>query len=183
MADPIRAKIDFSGWNRALDLLNGSLRVGLARSMAVAGGTVLRDEAKARAPVGGDMSVKERLPGESATPGQLRSAIYLAYKAARSTENKQIYAVSWNSEKAPHGHLLEFGHWQTNVTYQGADGEWYSNPDLKLAVPKWIPAEPFLRPALDAAGQRALQAMIDRGRERLPKLLQGIYQPPDEDFV
>ena len=183
MADPIRAKVDFSPWDRALDLLTGPMKVSLARSMAVAGGKVLRDEAKARAPVGGDMSVTARLPGESATPGRLRSAIYLAYKPAQSTDNLQVYSVSWNHKIAPHGHLLEFGHWQTNVTYQGADGEWYSNPDLKLAQPKWIPAEPFLRPALDAAGQRALQAMLDRGKERWPELLQGVYQPADEDFV
>jgi len=33
------------------------------------------------------------------------------------------------------------------------------------------------------AGAQAVQAMIDRGRERLPELLRDLYQPADEDFV
>lgn len=166
MADGISAKLDTTGWDRGLDQLSDFLRERLARSMAVAGGQVLRDEAKARAPVG-------TAEGGSITPGLLRSAIYLAYSPERSTDGKQVYVVSWNSEKARHGHLLEFGHWLTHVAYRGPDGEWYSNPDKPLAQPKWVAAEPFLRPALDASIGRARDAMIVRGRQRLFDLLAG----------
>lgn len=164
MADPIRAKADFSGWIRGLEQLAGPAKVSLARSMGVAGGQVLRDEAILLCPVG-------TAAGGSIRPGLLRSAIYLAYKTERSLGDQQVYAVSWNSDKAPHGHLVEFGHWQTNVTYKGDDGEWYSDPGRKLEVPKWVPAHPFLRPALDSAGSRAVAAMMKRGRERLFDLL------------
>lgn len=183
MADGVQGAVDMTEVLLGLDRLGGPIATHLARSMGVAGGQVLRDEAKLLAPVGGDMSVTERLPGESNRPGLLRSSIYLAYRDAQSTDRRIVYAVSWNSRIAPHGHLVEFGHWQTNVTYQGKDGEWYSDPSRKLPEPKWIPAHPFLRPALDAASGRAKAAMIKRGRERLPELLRDAYTPADEEFV
>ena len=82
MADPIQAKTDFSGALAGLDRLKGAARESLARSMAVAGGQVLRDEAKLLAPV------------ES---GKLRKAIYLAYKQNKSSSRQQVYSVSWNA--------------------------------------------------------------------------------------
>lgn len=165
------AKADIAGVFAGLDKLSGDLATHLARSMAVAGGKVLRDEAKLLAPVGGDMSVTARLPGESNRPGTLRDAIYLAYREGPALSGNVVYSVSWNSKKAPHGHLVEFGHWQTDAAYVGSDGDWYTNTKSKLESPKWVPAHPFLRPALDSAGQRAIDAMISRGRERLPELL------------
>lgn len=155
MADGTKAKFDVSGWTAALDRLIGPARESLARSMAVAGGQVLRDEAKARAPV---------------KSGALRDAIYLAFQDALSTPREIHYGVSWNATEAPHGHLEEFGHWQTRAAYE-KDGKWYSG--ALLANPKWVPAHPFLRPAYDAALGRAKAAMVERGRQRLPELLAG----------
>jgi HK97 gp10 family phage protein len=168
MADGFNAKADTTGAFAGLDGLKGPLATKLARSMAVAGGTVYRDEAILLAP-------KES--------GLLKSAIYLAFKEARSNDEKVTYSITWNAKKAPHGHLLEFGHWQDFATYKGSDGKWYTNKDVRLAQPKWIPAHPFLRPALNTAKDRAQRAMIERGKERLPELLRDAYQPPDEDFV
>lgn len=48
MARGLQASFDTSGWSAGLDRLLGPARISLARSMAVAGGEVLRDEAKAR---------------------------------------------------------------------------------------------------------------------------------------
>jgi hypothetical protein len=162
----IKAKMDFSGWHRGLDSLAGPVRISLARSMGVAAGQVIRDEAKLLAPVGTEA-------GGSLHPGSLRDSIYLAYKQDRSTKDDQIYSVTWNAKKAPHGHLEEFGYWQTHVVARipgGYGGGWYTT-DVKLASPKFIPAHPFLRPALDSAGPRAYAASIARGRQRLPELL------------
>lgn len=158
-----RLKFDTAELQRGLESLSGPLAVSLARSMAVAGGEIIRDEAKARAPVG-------TAEGGSITPGLLRSSIYLAFRDGVSTEQKVVYSVSWNSKKAPHGHLLEFGHWMTHVSYKGPDGEWHGTNKL-LAAPRWVAARPFLRPANDAAGGRAVAAMLDRGRVRLPELI------------
>lgn len=163
------AKVDFdgAGWLKGLDAIaSPKMKESLARSMAVAGGKVLRDEAKRWVPV------------ES---GRLQSSIYLAHRDTRSGESQQVYSVSWNSKTAPHGHLVEFGHWQTNVRYQGSDGQWHTGP--ALPAPKWVAAKPFLRPAQDVAGDDAIKAMIQRGKERLPELLREAYQPADEDFV
>lgn len=158
MADGFEAKADASGVLAGLDKLSGPVATHLARSMAVAGGQVLRDEAKLLAPV---------------DSGLLKSAIYLAFKDARSSQDSVTYSVTWNAKKAPHGHLLEFGHWQYYVSFIGSDGEWRTDKSKPLARPRWVPAHPFLRPALDSAGPRAQQAMIDRGRVRLPELLAG----------
>ncbi len=158
MSDGFKADVDLSSVQAGLARLSGPLRESLARSMAVAGGKVLRDEAKLLAPK---------------DSGLLASAIYLAYRDGKSTKDNVVYSVTWNASKAPHGHLLEFGHWQNYASYKGADGQWYTNKNAPLATPKWVPAHPFLRPALDSAGARAKDAMIQRGRERLPELLAG----------
>ncbi|HET7415135.1 MAG TPA: HK97 gp10 family phage protein, partial [Arthrobacter sp.] len=148
-----------------LDMLNSpKLRESLARSMCVAGGKLLRDDAKMLVPV---------------DTGRLKASLYLAYSPEASTGTKIEYHVSWRKGKgqmgggAPHGHLIEFGHWQTHKAYKGSDGQWYSSPE-KLANPKWIAARPFLRPALEGGRERAYNAMIVRGKQRLPELLNGV---------
>lgn len=147
--------LDTKGWEQGLEMLRGPLRVSLARSMGVAGGKVLRDEAKARAPV---------------ETGRLKSSIYLAYKDKRSTDFSVTYSVSWNAKTSPHGHLLEFGHWRVNVLVRGDDGLWRATKE-RLDTPVWVAARPFLRPAFDSALPAAKAAMMQRGRERLVELL------------
>jgi hypothetical protein len=154
MADGIKA--DFSGWEAAAANLAGPLKVSLARSIAVGMGEVLRDEAKLLAP-------KES--------GKLADSIYLAFKDGRSNEHRVVYSVTWNHLKAPHGHLIEFGHWQPYKVIKLPNGDWFTDKARPLAAPKFVPAHPFLRPALDTAGARAKQAGIERGRKRLPELL------------
>lgn len=164
MADGFATKVDMSSVQAGLAKLAGPLRESLARSMAVAGGKVLRDEAKLLAPVGTE-------EGGSIHPGALKDAIYLAHKDAKSSASQQVYSVTWNSKKAPHGHLIEFGHWQPYVVAKTPAG--YYSTKIKKDVPTWTAAHPFLRPALDSAGARAQAAMIERGKQRLPELLAG----------
>ena len=45
-------------------------------------------------------------------PGQLRDAIYHVYADQLSSDGHAVYRVSWNAKKAPHGHLIEYGHWR-----------------------------------------------------------------------
>lgn len=153
----IKGSLDLSGWKAGIEKLSGPLKTSLARSMAVAGGEILRDEAKRQAPV---------------DDGTLRNSIYLAYKDARSTEERVVYSVTWNSKKARHGHLLEFGHWQPYVVRKLPNGDWFTTKE-KLPSPKWISAKPFLRPAFDISKGKVAQAMFERGRERLQELLRG----------
>ena len=153
----VSSKLDTHGWAEGLAKLDGPLRQSLARSMAVAGGKVLRDEAKQQAPM------------ES---GRLKESIYLAFKDGESSERQVVYSVSWNHRLAPHGHLIEFGHWQPYEVVRLPSGEWITTTK-KRATPKWTPAKPFLRPAFDAAHKIALSVMVERGRQRLPELLAG----------
>lgn len=150
----IKATVDDSSALAGLDMLRGELRVSLARSMGVAGGEVIRDEAKVRA-------------GEET--GRWKASFYLAFRDGESTEARVVYAVSWNSRIAPHGHLQEFGHWQTHQAIKLPNGDWISGD--RLANPKWQPANPALRPAYEATKQRAQVAMLERARVRLPELL------------
>lgn len=146
-----------------------AIKYPLARSMAVAGGSALRDEAKQRAPVGTD----------SQNPGSLRDAIYLAFRDKASTDTTVRYSVSWNARKAPHGHLVEFGHWQPFVVFHGeqgwrtlAKGKGARATGVRRSEPKWIPAVPFLRPAYDAILPKLPQIMAERGRKRFAELMQ-----------
>lgn len=164
----ISGKVDFADVFKGLDGLT-KIKTSLARSMAVAGGQVLRDEAKARA------------PRES---GKLASSIYLAFRDKQSTATHTVYSVSWS---VPHGHLLEFGHWRYNTIVNGfpqkslvngkkrGDGPQSHGGPGALNTPVWVAAHPFLRPAMDSAGERAVKAMIQRGKDRLPELLRDQY--------
>uniref|UniRef100_UPI00333F362C HK97-gp10 family putative phage morphogenesis protein n=1 Tax=Castellaniella defragrans TaxID=75697 RepID=UPI00333F362C len=164
-------KFDFEEAFKRLDGLAEVAKQHLPRSIIVAAGKIVRDEAKARAP---------------AQSGTLRDAIYLAFSEDRSNpENGQFtYSVTWNASKAPHGHLLEFGHWRYNrPNGEGGwmnslrpgrtkgDGESSHQGPGKELVPVWTPAYPFLRPAYDAVINIALQAGLDRGRERMAEIL------------
>jgi HK97 gp10 family phage protein len=162
---------DFEGALKRLDGLAEVARQHVSRSMLVAAGEVVRDEAKARAPF---------------EEGALREAIYLAFSDDRSRPDagQFTYSISWNASKAPHGHLQEFGHWRYNRPdgrggwlrslapgLSRGDGEASHVPPGKEPEPVWTPAHPFLRPAYDAVINIALQAGLDRGRERMSEIL------------
>lgn len=162
MADGIKVDVSsvIAGLHKMADKTES-----LARSMLVAGGKVVRDEARLRAPVAE--------PGEyAANPGLLKSAIYIAYNTTDSHGGTYAYKVTWNHKVAPHGHLVEFGHWQPYAVHKRLDGRgYYTDTSEKLATPKRIPARPFLRPAWEATKDAAVERMMQRGRERLPQLL------------
>ncbi len=151
----ISGDVDVAGVLSGLSRLADEQIVSVARSMGVAGGQVMRDEAKLLAPV---------------EDGVLRDSLYLAFKDGKSSQAHVVYSVTWNARKAPHGHLLEFGHWQP-YTVVKINGQFVTLKDKPLASPKWVPAHPFLRPAFSSASGRALKAMAQRGRERLQELL------------
>lgn len=90
--------------------------------------------------------------------GRLANAIYQAFSKDNSGEGYATYHISWNAKKAPHGHLVEFGHLARYHTYIGKDGRWYTDKSKPLASPRQVAARPFIRPAM-ASFEAALQAM------------------------
>lgn len=162
MTDSMAAKFDVRGILDGLGKLSSPDTLeSLSRSMCVAGGKVFRDEAKALAPVGNESG--------SIAPGTLKASIYLAYKD-RSTKLAPVYSVTWNSKHAPHGHLVEFGHWQP-YTDASRRTSWKDSQHPVMPRTKWIAAKPFLRPAYESMKVAAKTAMLQRGRERLAELL------------
>lgn len=164
--------MDMSQWLTGLDNLGGPIRESLARRMAVSGGIVLRDEAKALAPKGVAEAQAIRQYGGSLNPGALENAMYLALNETMTTDTIFTYTISWNSKKAPHGHLLEFGHWQPYVVVFTEENGWITL-NVEKDTPTRVPAYPFLGPAYESKIHQALQAMLDRGRAELPKLIAG----------
>ena len=128
-----------------------------ARPAAQAASQVLYDE------------VKRNVAAIPHKTGKLASSIYQVYSQANSGEGRATYHISWNHRKAPHGHLVEFGHVQRYVSYVGSDGNWYTakrpgtagmrKPGrgasqavkdayyLPLATPRQVRAEAFVRRA------------------------------------
>lgn len=172
--------VDISEVLEGLTVLAGA-EESIARTMCVAMGVEVRDEAEVRTPV--------LRPGNEGTdnqqPGTLRNAIYLAYDDRRRLLNKHSYryTVSWNSEKAPHGHLLEFGHWmpyQYDFTYP--EGLFYTpipsrtKKGVQVGIPLdgdgfWVNARPFLGPAFDAKLPRLLSISIQAGRDKFNEVV------------
>lgn len=165
MADGYRMKLDASEWEFAFGALAGPVRESLSRRMLVSGGVLLRDAAKSNARMAANKEGVE-------VRGVLAGSIYLVYEPELETNHSFTYKISWNSRTAPHGHLIEFGHWMTHKVYKASNGEWYTLKDQPLDAPRWVAARPFLRPTYDSYAQVALRAMLARGREELPKLLQ-----------
>ena len=121
-----------------------------ARPAAQAGAQVLYDE------------VKRNVARIRRKTGKLAASIYQVYSKSNSGQGHATYHVSWNAKKAPHGHLVEFGHLQRyEVTHDPKTGRFITHRDRPLASPKQIPAYPFVRPAVSKL-PAAEQAMRDR---------------------
>jgi hypothetical protein len=99
--------------------------------------------------------------------GNLRGSIYQSFSEEQSVQAagggylKASYHVSWRTAKgtglprAPHGHLVEFGHIQKYKVYLGRDGHWYTNKKAPLPTPIQVAARPFIRPASARAAEAA----------------------------
>lgn len=140
-----------SGILAALDQLQQRVADGL-RPAAHQGALVLYNE------------VLQRVPTDS---GLLRSAIYRWHDDKQSTADRQIYQIGVNKRKAPHWHLIEYGHWRAN-RFRLIDGKWLPTRE-RLDTPVWVPANPYIRPAFDAR----LEGAFDAARRRMAEKLEG----------
>lgn len=130
-------------------VLNRVLRPG-----AYAGATVFYDEVKRNVPV---------------DEGLLRDSVYRYHDNAKSRPGVEVFAIGPNKRKAPHWHLIEYGHWLVNRVYKGQDGKWIGTRQRR-AVPKWIPPQPYLRPAFSGKVRASIKAMRDRMRQMLDEV-------------
>lgn len=152
----MQIKLDTDEVLKGLDVL-ADQAYSVSRTIGAAVGAAMRDEAKANV---------------DSKSGKLRSAIYVAFVPESSTNKSSVYSVSWNRKKAPHGHLVEFGHRRTNVTVQLPSGQWITTKE-KLKVPEWVPAKAFLRRAQATVTPRAMRIAAQAGRARFFELAAG----------
>ena len=126
---------DLSGLDSMTDGLAADAEAA-ARPAAQAMAQVLYDE------------VKRNVSRIKRKTGNLASSIYQAY-SNQSTPGHPVYHISWNARKAPHGHLVEYGHLQRyEITFDPVTKRFTTHKDRPLAVPKQLAARPFIRPAL-----------------------------------
>lgn len=148
--------VDLGDFERAMDLTANEAEAA-ARPAAQAAAQVLYE------------AVTRNVAGIKRHTGNLASSIYQAYSADNSTPGCAVYHVSWNAKKAPHGHLVEFGHLQRYEVTRTRRG-FVTHKDRPLATPKQVAAKPFIRPAMDkfaqaqeAARVRFLADLAERG--------------------
>lgn len=158
-------------WIDAFAKLRGPLKESLARRMCVSGGRILRDEAKVRATRVQEWKYNPTSWG-SKKKGTLARSIYLAFNEKLSNSYQVTYSVSWNRKIAPYGHLVEFGYMMRYFVFKDRTGEYHTVKTIKLKTPRKILATPFLGTTFDSHAHIAYQAMLQRGREEFPKLLQ-----------
>jgi uncharacterized ParB-like nuclease family protein len=137
----VTLKVDMSSVNALLAELKGDVHKAV-RPAAQAAAEVLYQ------------AVLHNVDALGKVTGNLRASIYQAFsekhsKAAGDGYSRATYHVSWNPRKAPHAHLIEYGHIQKFKAYVGKDGRWYTNKKAPLATPKQIAARPFMRPAFN----------------------------------
>lgn len=143
---------DLSGLDRMLDFLGDEIKE-VVRPAAQAGAQVLYDE------------VKRGVARMGKQTGNLDRAIYQAYSRDNSGQGRATYHVSWNARKAPHGHLVEYGHIQRFRVFMGKDGKWVTDKAHLLPQPRQVAARPFVRPAMakfDAAAAAAESVILKR---------------------
>lgn len=131
MADAFTMSFDASAFDAELDAITMAAE-GCVRPAAQAGIQVLYDEVLLRVPV--NDKTRTLKSGRVIPPGTLKRSIYQVYSEDNSGKARATYHCSWNHRKAPHGHLVENGTSRT-------------------------PAHPFIRPAYDAAGERAVRVV------------------------
>lgn len=151
----VKIDFDFSSVEKKLDALVDHSRPeeSIIRKAAGAGAKIMYDEMVLRAPVRDEKykTGKKRKP-----PGQLKKSIYYWWDKDTSGKNRALYRIGPNTKKAPHWHLVEFGHWDKGKTH-------------------FTPAHPYIRPTFDAKSKEALAA----SRKKLNELIGEIFDGKD----
>ena len=163
----LNLKTDLAGFSRLMDQL-GTDVAAAARPAAQAAADVFY------------RAIQTNVDAIGKVTGNLARGIYQAYSRDNSAPGRAVYHISWNARKAPHGHLVEFGHVQRYRVYQNAKGEWRTmiRPGMAgkkkpsrnasqavkdayyvpLAAPRQVAAQPFVRPALAKAAEASAAA-------------------------
>lgn len=155
----------------ALKGLPDNINKNALRAAVGAGAAVVRNEAKRRAPV---------------ATGVLRRAMYskqirelssltrqVVYVGARQGKKYQKIGKKQRSQDAFYARFIEFGHYTRPAgggrLKRGRGRNAALLAGIQSGAVRWVPPQPFLRPAFDAKKQAAIDAMAEKIRERLDR--------------
>jgi HK97 gp10 family phage protein len=132
----VTMSVDMGEVNAWLDGMASTVE-DASRPAAQAGAQVLYDE------------VRRNVAAIGKKSGNLERSIYQVFSKDQSAQGRATYHVSWNARKAPHGHLVEYGHVQRyKVVVNKKTGKWVTLKSAPLAQPRHVGARPFVRPAM-----------------------------------
>jgi HK97 gp10 family phage protein len=173
--------ISFTGLDemlRELRELPAKMQQNVIRGAAAKGASVLRLEAVTRAPdsasSGPVMPAKGHPP-----PGTLKRAIYQTRVPSQCTATREVFRVDVRRGKkasksaggksssvdAFYASWVEYGHY---ARVPHAMTKTAKAAGRALGVAKWVPAHPFMRPALQAKSNEAIEAMRAYIAQQLP---------------
>lgn len=146
-----------SNLKEGLQRLEQAVQEKVTRPAAYAGARILYDEMRLKVPT---------------DEGDLYGSIYHWFDDKRSTLERKIYAIGPNKAKAPHWHLVEYGHYRVNKVFRDG-GRWKASKE-RLPEPKWVPAYPYIRPTWDGMSSTAMTAMKTRMSEKMREVMREI---------
>lgn len=138
-----------------LQQLPAKIERNVMRGAIRAGALVIQEEAKQLVPV-----------GKGPTAGQLRDSIRVS---VRAIQGKVFATIRAGNGKAFYAHFVEFGTAAHEERPQGARSLFFAGVFSEVVKHPGAAPKPFMRPALDAKAQSAIDAVADYVRERLPK--------------
>lgn len=135
-----RIDFDFSSFEKKLDtLIATDPAESIMRKAAGAGAKILYEEMKTRVPV---------------KTGKLKESIYYWWDKQQSGKQSALYRIGPNTKKAPHWHLVEFGHWDK-------------------AKKHFTPAHSYMRTTFDARSKQALSVSKNKLNELIGEIFNG----------
>ena len=148
-----------------------------------AGAKVIKDDAIARAPYYTGVVQDGHPP-----PGTLRRSIITVKIPKESNQYKKVYAVTvrtglkyrfagngWKGQDAFYWRFVEFGHFtrqpnsgkRLRKTDKGEKNSGSLAGQVQSGSVRWVPAQPFMRPAFEMKKNEALQAMQNKLADRI----------------
>lgn len=154
---------------KSLQGLERTVQIEASKAAVSAGGKIIVEDAKSRAPVRSDGAPRRnRKGGKFRRAGRLKKSIVFKFGGAGGGLGSipdilgletRVYGVI--AVKDPLGHLIEYGH----RTVKGQKRSSKSRHEAKGK--EFVSPQPFLRPAIDENQEKVLNAMANAVKEVL----------------
>lgn len=143
---------------KALAELPIKIERNIMRSALRAGASVIAAEARKNVPV----DTKELRQSIRTSSNSKRGTVEANAVVGNRKTKKGWYASFVEFGTAPH--IIKAGKNSKTLSFRTKDGKWHRATEVNHTGAQ---AKPFMRPAFDAKGEQAVQAVADRIRERL----------------